>query len=418
MSVEPVREQHAAATRSAATARADSARRWGAAVCRTAAKRALDLTLAAWSAAAPLVASAGPFGAEPSKGREAPALDVRARVALRPTPAPYERGVALGLFSMEASHDYRPAVREIAALGATHVSLANVYWQADRVATEIFAKGGWTATEAQVEAAALEARRLGLHVTLFPILRLVQAGRGEWRGNIAPRDLDAWWASYGAWIEAQVDLAQRIGARRLAIGSELSSREHERARWAALIERIRARAPELELVYSANWDHFVEVSFWDLVDVVGVSAYFELAKTNDADVEALRRGLEAPTAALARFAALLGRRLVFTEFGFPSLDGGAMYPWDQTRRAPIDLDEQARAYEAFLSTLARAPFVAGSYAWTWFGPGGPACGDYTPRGKPAADVVARQYAAIAADERARTSGAPAPARPREETAHD
>jgi hypothetical protein len=361
---------------------------------------------AALAGALALVTLAPPAHARPPRGADGPAPGLRARIALRPTPPPYERGVALGLFSMEASHDYRPAVREIAALGATHVSLANVYWQADRTATEIAAKDGWTATEAQVEAAAAEARRLGLHVTLFPILRLVQAGRGEWRGNIAPRDLDAWWASYGAWIEGQVDLARRIGAQRLAIGSELSSREHERARWASLIERVRARAPDLDLVYSANWDHFVEVSFWDLVDVVGVSAYFELAKTNDADVDALRRGLEAPTAALARFSALLGRRLVFTEFGFPSLDGGAMFPWDQTRRAPLDLDEQARAYEAFLSTLARAPFVAGSYAWTWFGPGGPTCGDYTPRGKPAAQVLAQRFAAIAADEAPRRAGAP------------
>ncbi|MCB1733536.1 MAG: hypothetical protein KDI21_23895, partial [Halieaceae bacterium] len=77
------------------------------------------------------------------------------------------------------------------------------------------------------------------------------------------------------------------------------------------------------------------------------------------------------------------------EVGYPSLDGAAIAPWDHTRGAPVDLEEQRRAYAAATAALLElAP--AGVFFWTWLGEGGRFDRHYTPRGKPA-EAVLRRY---------------------------
>ena len=312
-----------------------------------------------------------------------------------PGPAPRERGVAIGLFSAEERFDYAPYLEEVRALGATHVALAYVLWQRDQGATRIRAISTWTPTDAQIVGAARAARSLGLHVTIFPILRLEDATAGQWRGTIAPSDEDAWWRSYGEVIDHAVDLALESGAERVAVGSELVSREAQRSRWLELIERTRTRAPALELMYSANWDHYRPVSFWDAVDVIGITGYFELTQDSAASTESMVGAWKQVIAELEAFSAGLKRPLVISEIGYPSIDGGARWPWDQSRKAPVDLDEQRRAYQAFTEALGGRAFLDGIYVWNWYGAGGPSCRDYTPRKKPAALVLERWYRSAA-----------------------
>ena len=119
------------------------------------------------------------------------------------------------------------------------------------------------------------ARRDGLEVTLFPILRLRVARPGEWRGTLAPRDRDAWFRNYGDVLGDLAAVAGATGATRLVIGSELSSLDGDLDHWRPLVERIRAVFPG-KLVYSANWDHYRDARLLDLVDEEGVTGYFNL----------------------------------------------------------------------------------------------------------------------------------------------
>jgi hypothetical protein len=306
--------------------------------------------------------------------------------------ASFERGVALGLFSEDPSFDYRPLLAELKEHGATHVSIVWVWWQDDLHATEIRPLERWSAPDAQVLSTMREARELGLWVTAFPILRLARAARDEWRGRVAPDDEDRWWASYQAFMLDAAKLALGAGAERLAIGSELVSREAMRMRWLQLIDAVRLEAPALELMYSANWDHFEPVSFWDQVDTIGLSAYFELGQRPGASVAELEAGWAPVRERLEAWSARIDRPLVITEIGCPSRRGGALHPWDDERDAPIDLEEQRRAYLAFVHSWAGAPRLAGVYFWNWFGPGGETDPGYTPRGKPAARVLRDWYA--------------------------
>lgn len=331
-----------------------------------------------------------PAWAAPSKtpGKaDAPRVRVPVVVPKGYGPTPAERGVALGLFSKEPSYRYRMLVDEVVATGATHLSVVWVWWQDDVRATEIRAVPERSATDEQVKDTLQYAKQAGLHVTAFPIVRLLRSTRAEWRGKIAPTSEDEWWASYDAYILHNAQLAASAGADRFCVGSELLTRERMRARWQSLIDRLRLDTPSLELLYSANWDHFQPVSFWDLVDVVGMTGYWELTKDNDATVTDLLRAWLPIRADVEGFARRVGRPIVLTEVGYPSLDGGAAWPWDETRQAPVDLEEQRRAYEAFARGWAGSPALQGVYFWNWFGFGGAEDTNYTPRGKPAADVL-------------------------------
>jgi hypothetical protein len=304
---------------------------------------------------------------------------------------PPEKGISLGLFSADETWDYGPLIDEIHDAGATHLSITWVVWQDDVAATEIKAVRGLTATDEQVVATIKKAKALGMHVTAFPILRLLRTAKGEWRGKIAPADEDVWWENYRTFMLHAAALAHEAEADRLAIGSELVSRELMRDRWIDLIERVRAEHANLELMYSANWDHYREVSFWDAVDVIGLTAYWELTRDYDASVDDLVLSWTGVRKILEGWSRQIERPLVLAEIGYPSLDGAAAWPWDETRKSRVDLEEQRRAYEAFARSWSNTSFLQGVYWWNWFGFGGSDDGNYTPRGKPAQDVIRRWY---------------------------
>jgi hypothetical protein len=73
------------------------------------------------------------------------------------------------------------------------------------------------------------------------------------------------------------------------------------------------------------------------------------------------------------------------------MDGAAVHPWDYTLSAPPDLEEQRRAFSAFVKVWSEVSRLAGVFFWDWYGAGGPTDTRYTPRGKPAAGVIRRWY---------------------------
>jgi len=308
------------------------------------------------------------------------------------TPDVKQRGVALGLFAEDVSFSYAPLLAEIAALGATHVSLVVPLYQTHAASTALKLHTRLSPSLEAIADAIRLSRRAGLEVTLFPIVRLSEPrSPREWRGTLAPADRDAWFASYGSLLADLASLGALTGASRLVVGSELSSLDGDRARWRPLVERIRALFSGT-LVYSANWDHYQDAGLYDLVDEIGVVAYFSLReKDGPGDVPALTarwRGLRREIEFnLGKYA----KPLVLTELGYRSRAGATAAPWDEVKGGVPDADEQARAFQAFRQAWTapgQAPSrLAGLYVWNWYGYGGPEATSYTPRGKPAVDVV-------------------------------
>jgi len=321
----------------------------------------------------PRVEKGGAIAGAPRRDAGAAPAEPRAR----------QRGVALGLFAEDVSFSYGPLLAEIVALGATHIALIVPVYQTDATTHDIGLHTRYSPTLGALADVSRAAKRDGLQVMIFPIVRLSAAGPGQWRGTLAPRDRDAWFKRYGDLLGELGAIASVTGAVRLAVGSELSSLEDDLDHWRPVIERARSVFGG-KLVYSANWDHYRSTALFDLVDEEGISAYFNLreatASTDDAVLDAgwrrARREIEAWRA---------GRThpFVFTELGYRSRAGTTAAPWDEGTPGAPDPDEQRRAFAAFRRVWTGSTVLEGVYVWNWYGYGGPSTTGYTPRGKPA-----------------------------------
>lgn len=300
----------------------------------------------------------------------------------------FQRGVALGLFGGDLDQT-RQALDEIATLGSSDVSIVVTWVQDDLRASEVRRDSRYTPDERTIRATIRLARARGLRVTMFPMIRLIHRTAAEWRGLLRPSDPGRWFASYRAEITALAQLSAEEGVARICVGSELASLE-DSAEWPALIAGVRARFTG-QLLYSANWDRYDKVPFWKELDLIGVSAYWGVTAPDQRPTieEALASWSRIRTR-LRSFVARERKPLVLTEVGYPAVQGGGAWPWNDflTGWDGIeDAEAQRRLYEAFTLAWGDAPELAGVYFWFWILPGGVGDRGYSPRHKPAEWVV-------------------------------
>ncbi|MBT8469105.1 MAG: hypothetical protein KJN97_10180 [Deltaproteobacteria bacterium] len=305
---------------------------------------------------------------------------------------PYVRGVALGMFATDPGWDYGPLIEEIRARGATDVLVVVNAYQSDRFASDIAPRPGHSPSEVTVARTLAQVRRAGMRAALMPVVRLRRRTSHEWRGVIAPADgLDAWFDAYRRFVVPLARLGQDAGAQRFVVGSELGSLEPYQDHWRALISELRDEFSGV-LSYSANWDHAQAVLFWDALDEVGLTAYFPLAASDEpSSAESLARAWRAPRAAIEDLRQRIGKPVLITEIGYPSQRNAAGRPWDDTSSAELDLRLQQRLYRSFCDAFSQTPSISGFYVWNWFGFGGPRDLSFTPRGKPAANELAKCF---------------------------
>ncbi len=280
-------------------------------------------------------------------------------------------------------------IDEIAATGASHVALVVTWAQADIRANRI-ARGKLTMDDAIVRALIDHAHERDLKVMLFPILTVRKLSPGQWRGTIRPRDVDAWWRSYERFILHYATMAADRKTAALLVGSELGTTEAWKYRWYHLISAVE-RIYRGDLVYSANWDHYHQVSFWRRLSMIGVTGYFELATGKSASEETLYRAWRKVRSRLLAFARQRKKPLWITEVGYTSVDGTAMRPWDYLLEGRTDHEEQRRAYAAFIRAWNGTRDLGGVFFWNWYGRGGSADRGYTPKGKPAGKALKAWY---------------------------
>jgi hypothetical protein len=314
---------------------------------------------------------------------------------VRTAKPPVQRGVALGLYSEDPDWSYVDMLDEMVAAGASHVAIVVPYYMKDYRSFTIYRHPRFSAPMSTIERTIADARARGLTVFLFPILRLEDESGGNWRGNLRPGDVDAFYASYEKYILSFAELAERLDVPLLSVGSELASMDVDAARWRKIIAAVR-RVYHGALTYSANWDHYEAVSFFDALDYAGVTGYFELAEKEkaleeDPPIEQLVHSWREYHRRLMRWQHRIGKPILITEVGYLSQRGAAARPWNEGANEALDLDLQRRCYEAFRRVWDGEERLAGAYFWNWFGWGGPKSKEYTPRSKPAAREVGAWY---------------------------
>jgi len=293
-----------------------------------------------------------------------------------------------------------PALQQLANTGANAVTFT-VGWFTDSVyASNVYRTGG-TASDDSLMWAIGQAHSLGLQVLLKPHL---DSQDGQWRANINPGDVDGWFANYGAMMDHYADLGQQQGATVLCIGAELISMSTNPAyesRWRSLISGIRGRFSG-KLTYSANWgsgsfaEEFPRVPFWDALDYLGISAYFELASNTSPSVANLNASWANWKATkITPFQQRWGKPLMFTEGGFRSVDGAATQPWNWSLSGGLDTQEQADCYEALFESWGNASGFVGEAFWNWSTDANVSGTntDYTTQNKPAYNTITAWFTA-------------------------
>jgi hypothetical protein len=281
------------------------------------------------------------------------------------------------------------ALAQLAATGATDVAIVTTAYLRHDSDSEVAVWDHRTPTHDALRAALRVARRLGLRTALKPQVDLVGGG---YRGAIAPNDPDRWFASYRDFLLPLAEVATDEGCASFWIGTELDSMTRYLDHWREVIEATRALFAG-PLVYCANWTDLESDETFELgqiVDIFGVDAYFPVAEDPDASVGEMIDAWGRWTPFLEAAAHATGRPLLVTELGCTSQRGAAVEPWDYAERASVDLEVQARYYEAALRALTDCPAVAGLCFWAWgIGPAGPTDRSHSPRNKPAEAVLRR-----------------------------
>jgi hypothetical protein len=204
-------------------------------------------------------------------------------------------------------------------------------------------------------------------------------------------DWRQWFSQYEGYVLAYARQAAEAGADAFCVGRETDKAAMARpADWRRIIARVRETFAGA-LTYSANFDTYDRIAFWDALDVIGVSAYFPLGDGVPTE-ESLAAAWDATLARLESLSRKANRRVVFTEIGYPAVPTAASRPWNEPP-GPADVWLQARLYDAVLKAVSKRPFMAGTFFWLWEGVARPAFRDpsFSIQDKPASFVMADWY---------------------------
>ncbi len=241
------------------------------------------------------------------------------------------------------------------------------------------------------------AKANGLKVFLKPQVYVP----GAWPGDLdfeSEADWEKWEEAYESFIMSYVDIAIEYDVELFCIGTEFKISETTRvAFWKKLISDIRCKYIG-ELTYSSNWDSYGDITFWEELDYVGISSYFPLDDKATPSPNKLKKSWKKYTAALEEFSEEKKKKILFTEYGYLSVDGCAGKTWQLEKKVhSLNINEQAQAnaFDVLYATLWEKPYWAGGFIWKWFPHGQGHEGymerDYTPQDKKAEAIIAQWF---------------------------
>lgn len=280
--------------------------------------------------------------------------------------------------------------------GANWISIV-AYWVQDNItSTQIYYPSPNGPTKEDITHIVHYAHSLGLKVALKPHVNLAHDPT-HWRGQIGQGFTETqwnhWFDSYNQYMKFMASTAEELGIDLLIIGTELSATESQEAHWRQVISSIRKKFYGA-ITYGANhgdigWDN---VKWWDAVDFIGLDAYYPISNSPSADVDQLVQGWQPWIKDIGRLAAEWNKTVIFTEVGYESRADTAMHPWESS--GPLDLTAQQMCYEALFRAVNEQPWFSGSLWWAWssnYQEGGDTDDGFSPRGKPAAQVLKKWW---------------------------
>lgn len=224
--------------------------------------------------------------------------------------------------------------------------------------------------------------------------------KGAFTGKIKMNSDENWVAledSYRAFILTYAAAAEKVNAELLCIGTELEEFVKNRPQyWRQLIQEIR-EVYKGELTYAANWDEFSRVPFWDALDYIGIDAYFPLSDNKTPTIAIYEQGWQPHKKQILALQKQYQKPVLFTEFGYRSVDFSGKKPWDSKRvEGGVNLEAQTNALQAIHNQFWNEDWFAGGFIWKWFHShdrvGGEQNNRFTPQNKPAERLLKELYA--------------------------
>jgi len=229
----------------------------------------------------------------------------------------------------------------------------------------------------------------------------IWVSHGVFTGHIEMTTEENWQIfqnSYTKFILEYARLAQEIDADIFCIGTELERFITQRPEyWSGLIKDIK-NIYKGELTYAANWDEFKRTPFWDKLDYIGIDAYFPVSQTKTPTVSECMANWTEHKAVIKDKSLEYKKPILFTEFGYRSVDYTGKEPWRSDREMnSINLEAQTNASKALFETFWKEDWFAGGFIWKWFHnhetAGGVDNSRFTPQNKPVERLIESHYGA-------------------------
>ncbi len=223
--------------------------------------------------------------------------------------------------------------------------------------------------------------------------------RGEFTGNLKMNSEEDWKQledAYSKFILTYATLAETNKVKIFCIGTELEQFVVNRPKyWRQLIAEIR-KVYSGQLTYAANWDEYKRVSLWNELDFIGVDAYFPISEAKTPTLEDVKDGWKPWKEELKLVSEKFNKPILFTEYGYRSLDFAGKEPWDSNHELPsLNFEAQNNLLEGLYQEVWKEPWFAGGFIWKWFieheKVGGLKDNQFTPQNKPAQQIVERAY---------------------------
>lgn len=223
--------------------------------------------------------------------------------------------------------------------------------------------------------------------------------RGEFTGVIQMKSEEAWLElenSYKNFIVDYARLAEKEHIEIFCVGTELEKFiEHRPDYWRELISEVR-KVYSGKLTYAANWDEYKGVPFWEALDYIGVDAYFPISENKTPSLEETKVGWQHWKTQLKSFSELKNKKILFTEYGYRSVDFSGKEPWKSDREMnSVNLEAQTNLLEGLYQNIWKEDWFAGGFLWKWFIAhekiGGQKDNRFTPQNKPAEAIVEKYY---------------------------
>ena len=203
-------------------------------------------------------------------------------------------------------------------------------------------------------------------------------------------------ASYTKFILDFAQVAQDTNVEILCIGTELEGFIDERPDyWRNLIGEIK-KIYKGKLTYAANWNEYDRTPFWEDLDYIGIDAYFPVSDLKTPTVEACKMGLQRWKNDMKKHSDTFKKLILFTEFGYRSVDYAGKRPWVSDRdMRTVNLEAQYNTMQAFFDVLWKENWIAGGFIWKWFHDheqaGGRTDARFTPQNKPVETIIKSYY---------------------------